>query len=96
MVRTVWTDLDRQGRGMAAIVEFCKTIIKKEMHKDEPDYDKVMGMIDRQIKAGHQQMALTDMVLNVKLLMKLANKKHMDEVIDMKLNEVRNNAKVLG
>lgn len=88
MTKQAWTDLDRQGRGMAQIVEFCKTMVKKEMAKEKPDYDITLAFLDRQIKAAHSQQSLTDMVLNVKLLMKLAQKKHLEELTNIKLKEL--------
>lgn len=88
MTKTSWTDIDRQGRGMAAIVEWCKTTIKKMQKEEDINYDAIMGIIDRQIKASQHQAKLIDMNLKLNMLFRLAEKKHSDEILDISLKEL--------
>ena len=83
-----WTDLDRQGRGMAKTVSFCKTMVEKMAKEENPDYDLLLAFMDREIKASAHLSHLSDMKLNVKLLMKLAQKKHLEEITNIKLKEL--------
>jgi len=93
MTKTGWTDIDRQGRGMAQVVEFCKTMRDKEMKKEDPNMDLVLAFIDRQIKSSTHQAQLTQMNLKLNMLFKLAEKKHADEIVKIGLEELSSKKK---
>ncbi len=82
-----WTDLDVQGRRMSRIIKLCESNIIK--YSKESDEDLVMAYMDRLIKASHHQAQLTDMVLNLKMIRKLAEKKYLDVIVNEKLNGLR-------
>jgi len=91
MVKTSWTDIDKQGRTMARIVALCQTNITK--HLNEKDNDLVLAYIDRLIKASAHQAQLTNMNLKLNMLFKLAEKKHADEIINIGLKELSDKKK---
>lgn len=88
MVKTVWMDIDQQGRRAQRIVKLCETMIDKENKKKEPDHDLILAYIDRLVKTSHHQSQLTDMNLKLNMLVKLAEKKHGEQILDIKLKEL--------
>lgn len=88
MVKTIWTDLDAQGRRMHKIVRLCDTMISELMESEDKDHTLIMSYIDRLVKTSSHQAHLTDMVLNLSMLKKLAEKRYIDQITDIKLKEL--------
>jgi len=72
-----WTNLNLDGRRMDRIIKLCETMIRKETDKgdDKLDNDIILAYIDRLIKSTHQKERLTDLVLGISHLRKLAEAK---------------------
>ena len=87
MVKTAWTDLDQDGRRMNRTIKFCETMIEK--YSKEGDSDLTLAYIDRLIKASHHKIQITDMVLGIKMIRKLAEKKYLDIIVEDKLRALK-------
>jgi len=88
-----WTNIDRQGRRMSTTIKLCETMIEKYLKagKDDAtkiDHDIILAYMDRMIKASVHQSHLTDMKLNLKLLRRLAEKKYLEQITEIKLKEL--------
>ena len=88
MVRTAWMDIDQQGRRMQRIVKLCESMIEKELKKKDADHDLILAYMDRLVKSSHHQSQLTDMNLKLNMLVKLAEKKHGDKILEQSLKEI--------
>ena len=84
-----WTDLDVQGRRMNKTVKLCETMIANLLKEEDKDHDLIMAYIDRMVKTSHHQSQLTDMVLGVKLIRRLAEKKYLDVITEDKLKALK-------
>ena len=82
-----WTDIDVQGRRINKIVKLCETnVVNLLKIKDtDRDNDLILAYMDRLIKASTHLQSITDMVLDIKMLRKLALKKHADQILEDKL-----------
>ena len=89
MMKSNWTDLDCDGRRMNRVIKMCETSINNLSKKDELDHDLIMAYMDRLIKASHHKSQLTDMVLGLKMIRRLAEKKYLDVIVDDKLKELQ-------
>lgn len=83
MVKSAWTDLDCDGRRYERIIKFCETMVMK--HDKKNDDDLVLAYIDRLIKASVAKVQLTDMLMGIKVLRRLAEKQYIHELTHEKL-----------
>ena len=90
-----WTDLDIQGRRVNKTVNLCETMVHNLMYKDkelrpiiEMDHDLIIAYMKTGLQASHQLQSATDMKLNLKMLQKLAEKKYLEQITDIKLKEL--------
>jgi hypothetical protein len=90
-----WTDLDIQGRRVNKTVNLCETMVHNLMYKDkelrpiiEMDHDLIIAYMKTGLQASHQLQPATDMKLNLKMLQKLAEKKYLEQITDIKLKEL--------
>lgn len=84
---SAWTDLDRDGRRLERVIKFCETMISDNVKVK--DNDLILAYIDRLIKASNQKLAITDMVLGIKMLRRIAEKQYIAEVTHDKLVELK-------
>lgn len=88
MVGRNWTDIDVQGRRMNKIVKLCESMISNLIGEKEQNHDLILAYIDRLVRTSSHQAHLTDMALNLSLLRKLAEKKYLEQITDIKLKEL--------
>lgn len=90
-----WMDIDTQGRRASKITKLCESMIDKEMKKNpkDIDHDLVLAYMDRLVKTSHHQSQLTDMNLKLNMLVKLAEKKHGEQILDISLKEIADKRK---
>ena len=65
MATTNWSDLNRDGRRLEAIIKDMDTKYWKSK-----DFEMKFAYVDRMIKATHEKALLVDRVLGVKKLLK--------------------------
>ncbi len=85
MVKSAWTDLDCDGRRLERIIKFCETMIMK----NDKDNDLVLAYIDRLIKATTSKVQITDMLMGIKVLRRLAEKEYIHELTHEKLIKLK-------
>jgi len=87
MVKSAWTDLDCDGRRYERVIKFCET--RMVQCDKEGNNDLVLAYIDRLIKASVAKVQLTDMLMGIKVLRRLAEKQYITELTHEKLTALK-------
>ena len=82
-----WTDLDVDGRRLERVIKFCETRLT-QCDKDKNN-DLVLAYLDRLIKATATKVQLTDMIMGIKVLRRLAEKEYIHELTHEKLIKLK-------
>jgi len=85
MVKSAWTDLDCDGRRLERVIKFCETMLNKELKGEKLNHDIILAYIDRIVKATATKVQLTDMLMGIKVLRRLAEKQYIAELTHEKL-----------
>ena len=66
-----WSEITLDGKRLETLIKMCKSQIKHEIKrakeaKDDVDYVRVWGYLDRLVKLTHEKLIISDRVLGVK------------------------------
>ena len=61
MVTTDWSDLNRDGRRLEALIKMCNSHVHSEL-----DHARKLGYLDRLIKLTHQKTEIVEIIMGMK------------------------------